>query len=49
MLKFVLAHPAVTTVIPATSNPRYAADNLLAGHGPMPDAGQRERIAALFA
>lgn len=49
MLKFVLANPAVTTVIPATSNPRYAADNLLAGHGPMPDAGQRERIAALFA
>lgn len=48
MLKFVLAAQGVTTVIPATSNPRYAADNLLAGQGRMPDAGQRERIAALF-
>jgi diketogulonate reductase-like aldo/keto reductase len=49
MLKFVLANPAVTAVIPATSNPRYAADNLLAGQGRLPDASQRERIASLFA
>lgn len=49
LLKFVLASPAVTTVIPATSNPRYMLDNLLAGQGPMPDAGQRERIAQAFA
>jgi diketogulonate reductase-like aldo/keto reductase len=49
MLKFVLANPAITTVIPATSNPRYAADNLLAGQGRLPDAKLRERIADLFA
>jgi aryl-alcohol dehydrogenase-like predicted oxidoreductase len=49
MLKFVIANPAVTTVIPATSQPRYMLDNLLAGQGRLPDAGQRERIAALFA
>lgn len=48
MLKFVLGAKGVTTVIPATSNPHYAADNLLAGQGRMPDAAQRERIAALF-
>lgn len=49
MLKFVLANPAVTTVIPATSNPRYVVDNLLAGQGQLPDAAQRERIVELFA
>jgi len=49
MLKFVLANPAITTVIPATSNPRYAADNLLAGQGRLPDAALRERIVELFA
>lgn len=49
MLKFVLANPAITTVIPATSNPRYAADNLLAGQGRLPDAALRERIVGLFA
>jgi aryl-alcohol dehydrogenase-like predicted oxidoreductase len=48
MLKFILAHPAVTAVIPATSNPRYMADNLLAGQGRLPDAAQRKRIAELF-
>ncbi|MFI8745817.1 aldo/keto reductase [Pseudomonas sp. NPDC077186] len=49
MLKFILAHPAVTAVIPATSNPRYMADNIMAGQGRLPDAAQRKRIAELFA
>lgn len=49
MLKFVLANPAVTTVIPATSQPRYVLDNLLAGQGRLPDAAQLQRIAAEFA
>lgn len=49
MLKFILAHPAVTAVIPATSKPRYMADNLLAGHGPLPSPAQCQRIAELFA
>lgn len=49
MLKFVLANPAITTVIPATSNPRYAADNLLAGQGRLPNAALRERIVEAFA
>ena len=49
LLKFILAQPAVTTVIPATSNPRYIADNLLAGRGRLPDARQCQQIAAAFA
>ncbi len=48
MLKFILAQPAVTAVIPATSNPRYMADNLLAGQGRLPNAAQRQRIVQLF-
>ncbi|MCH2342125.1 aldo/keto reductase [Pseudomonas sp. NPDC047963] len=48
LLKFILAEPAVTTVIPATSNPRYMADNLMAGQGRLPDARQREMIVEAF-
>lgn len=48
LLKFILAEPAVTTVIPATSNPRYMADNILAGQGRLPDARQRELIVEAF-
>lgn len=43
-LKFVLAHPAVTCVIPATGKVRNLLDNLAAGTGSLPDAKQRELI-----
>jgi aryl-alcohol dehydrogenase-like predicted oxidoreductase len=43
-LKFVLAHPAVTCVIPATGKVRNLLDNLGAGTGPLPDTKQREQI-----
>jgi len=33
-LKFITSHPAVTCVIPATSDPQHAADNFKAGNGP---------------
>jgi len=49
MLKYILAHPAVTAVIPATSKAHYMADNLRAGHGRLPDEAQRRRIVELFA
>ncbi|WP_349572691.1 aldo/keto reductase [Azotobacter salinestris] len=49
LLKYILAEPAVTAVIPATDKPRYMADNLLAGQGRLPDAGQRAQIVELFA
>jgi len=44
-LKFILSHPAVTVVIPATANPEHVAENLRAGFGPMPDAALRKRMA----
>lgn len=47
-LKFIISHPAVTCVIPATSKPRHMADNLGAGFGNMPDPGQRKRMAGYF-
>jgi len=43
-LKYVLAHPAVTCVIPATGKVRNLMDNLGAGIGPLPDAKQRAKI-----
>jgi len=43
-LKFVLAHPAVTCVIPATGKLRNLQDNLAAGYGPLPDAKQLKQI-----
>ncbi|KAA9327045.1 aldo/keto reductase [Hymenobacter busanensis] len=46
-LKFILGHPAVTCVIPATRNPAHLADNLQAAHGPLPDAATRDKMAAL--
>jgi aryl-alcohol dehydrogenase-like predicted oxidoreductase len=45
-LKFVLAHPAVTCVIPATGKIRNLVDNLNAGVGALPDAKQRAQIVA---
>jgi aryl-alcohol dehydrogenase-like predicted oxidoreductase len=48
LLKFILAYPAVTVVIPATSKARYMADNLKAGHGRLPDAALRQRIVQAF-
>jgi aryl-alcohol dehydrogenase-like predicted oxidoreductase len=48
-LKFIAAHPAVTCVIPATGKLAHLRDNLAAGHGPLPDAAQREAIARVFA
>jgi aryl-alcohol dehydrogenase-like predicted oxidoreductase len=48
LLKFCLAHPAVTCVIPGTSRPEHMADNVRAGFGALPDAATRAKIAALW-
>ena len=47
-LKFVLAHPAVTAVIPGTDRPEFALDNLNAARGRIPDAKMRERIVSYW-
>jgi aryl-alcohol dehydrogenase-like predicted oxidoreductase len=49
LLKWVVSHPAVTCVIPATNNPQHLEDNMGAGFGRLPDAKTRQRMAALFA
>jgi diketogulonate reductase-like aldo/keto reductase len=43
-LKFIISHPAVTCVIPATSKPHHMSDNLEAGFGPLPDDAMRQRM-----
>jgi diketogulonate reductase-like aldo/keto reductase len=48
LLKYVLAEPAVTCMIPATRNPEHMQDNLAAGFGRLPDTEQRRRIRALW-
>lgn len=47
-LKWILAHPAVTCVIPATSRLQHLEDNMKAGVGRLPDAAARDKIAALL-
>jgi diketogulonate reductase-like aldo/keto reductase len=48
-LKFIVAHPAVTCAIPATSKAEHLVDNLQAGVGPLPDNATRERMARYLA
>ncbi len=45
LLKFILAHPAVTVAIPATSRVDHVRENLAAAAGPLPDDDLRERIS----
>ena len=45
-LKFVLSHPAVTVVTPATSQTRNMVDNLGGGVGRLPDDAMRKRMIA---
>lgn len=47
-LKFILGHPAITCVIPATRNPKHLVDNMAAGHGRLPDDTMRRKMAAYF-
>jgi len=45
-LKYILAHPAVTCAIPATSKVKHLEDNMQAGLGRLPDAKTREKMVA---
>lgn len=44
-LKFIVSHPAVTCVIPATAKPHHMSDNVKGGLGRLPDAKMREQMA----
>jgi aryl-alcohol dehydrogenase-like predicted oxidoreductase len=48
-LKFLLAHPAVTCPIPATSKVKHVEDNLGALRGAFPTTAQRDAIVKAFA
>ena len=43
-LKFIVSHPAVTCVIPATSKLHHQVDNVGAGFGELPDEATRQRM-----
>jgi len=43
-LKFILAHPAVTCVVPGTRKPHHLSDNIGAGRGPLPGPEHRRRM-----
>jgi diketogulonate reductase-like aldo/keto reductase len=47
-LKWIVAHPAVTCVIPGTSRPEHMVDAIQAGIGALPDAAARGRLVALI-
>ncbi len=47
-LKFIVSHPAVTCVIPATSKVHHMQDNMTAGFGRMPTETMRRRMLDTF-
>lgn len=47
-LKFVVSHPAVTCVIPATSKVHHMADNMAANFGKLPSPSMRKRMLRYF-
>lgn len=47
-LKYVIAHPAVTVVTPATSKAANMIDNLDGGRGSLPDEATRKQMAAFI-
>ena len=47
-LKYIIAEPAVTCAIPATSNPAHMEDDLKAGSGRLPDTRQRQQIRQMW-
>jgi aryl-alcohol dehydrogenase-like predicted oxidoreductase len=48
LLKFTLAHKAVTCVIPGTRNPEHMAENCRAGEGLMLDEALRDKLVAFW-
>jgi diketogulonate reductase-like aldo/keto reductase len=46
LLKFIVAHPAVTCAIPATSKVAHVVENMGAAAGALPDAAMRRRMVA---
>ena len=47
-LKWIVAHPAVTCAIPATSQLEHMKENMRALYGPLPDAKMRDQMLKSF-
>lgn len=47
-LKYIISHPAVTCVTPATSKAKNMLDNIGAAYGELPDEATRKKMAALI-
>jgi diketogulonate reductase-like aldo/keto reductase len=48
LLKWIIAHPAVTCAIPATGDARHLEDNMQGGVGRLPDVKLRQRMVELI-
>ena len=46
VLKYIVAHPAVTCAIPATTRVAHVRENLGAARGRLPDEAMRKRMIA---
>ncbi len=46
-IKYVISHPAITVVTPATSQARHMVDNIGGGIGRLPNDAMRQRMAEL--
>ena len=47
-LKYIIGHPVITAVVPATSDPEHLVDNMGAGLGRLPDERTRKRMEDFF-
>ena len=47
-LKFIISHPAVTCVIPATTRVKHMQENMKAGAGRLPDARTRQKMVEYY-
>ncbi len=47
-LKYILGHPAVTCIIPATASVSHMTDNMRANYGRVPDEQQRAEMLRVF-
>ncbi len=48
LLKYVIAHPAVTCVIPGSTKVEHLEQNQLAGRGRLPDEAMRKKMEELW-